>query len=90
MPGHDLQTIGETVARIDERTKLMARNHEREIRGVHTRISEVKADLEKGMADSERRSCSKIEGRGAKGGATAGGALAITIAILWDWLRGGH
>lgn len=47
-----LQQIAETCVRIDERTKNMQANHERELRAAHTRITEVRDEAKDDVAQA--------------------------------------
>lgn len=86
------------ITRVDERTLNMAQNHEREIRAVHTRIGEVKDDLEKDIERAEEDCEKKIEAATKENGGTSrrqllgaggGGAVGgLTLAQLVDWIKG--
>lgn len=73
--------------------------HDRDVRAVHRRVDEVKADLRRDLADVEKRTCRKVKrvaeasGTGPRSravqGATgaAGGAVATACIVLIEWIR---
>ncbi len=84
-----LQEIGEAVARIDERTRLMQENWERELRGAHARITEVKQDGERDVTAAEARLCKKVKRQGRNAGGVAGvagGLLGVALVYLRELL----
>lgn len=75
----------EVLTRIDERTKRMDEEYERRFRGVHARIDEVKADLERDVD----RLRDDARNRGAGAGAGVSAVVGPLAAWLWQLIRGG-
>lgn len=64
-----LQRTAEGVARIEGRMQAIQEGHERELRAVHSRITEVKGDLDGDIKDlrEERRKPALVAGAGGAG-----------------------
>lgn len=78
-----LADIRSSCARIEGRMDELKEAQQRDIRAVHYRIDEVKADLSKSIKAAEKRA-SAVDKRPA---AAAGGTVALVVGVLGEALR---